>query len=66
MQNWFATLNAALAAEGLIDAWDCTWSPIAYGETRSFTWDNGTRRGHFISIYRETDGRYERPVHYDR
>lgn len=64
--NWFPTLNAALDAEGLLAAWEPTFPPIAYGETRSWTWDDGSRHGHYISIYRETDGRYERPVHYAR
>lgn len=64
--NWFPTLNAALESEGLLAAWDCTSAPIAYGETRSLTWQDGSRYGHFISIYRDTNGRYERPVHYTR
>ena len=66
MRNWFATLNDALAAEGLLDAWDCTARPINYGETRSWTWDDGTKHGHFVSIYRDERGFYERPVHYAR
>lgn len=66
MANWFPTLNAALEAEGLLAAWPCTAPPIAYGETRAFTWDNGSRYGHYISIYRDERGMYERPVHYTR
>lgn len=66
MRNWFPTLNAALEAEGLLDAWVCDWPPIRYGETFSFTFDNGTRYGHFVTIYRDEQGRYERPVHYNR
>jgi hypothetical protein len=58
-QNWFQTLNEALESENLIDSWDCMWSPIQYGETRSWKFN-----GEFISVYRETDGRYERPIHY--
>ena len=58
-QNWFPTLNDALDAEGLLETWDCTWTPIGYGETRTYFTD--TER---VSIYRETDGRYERPIHY--
>ena len=65
-QNWFNTLNAALEAEGLLDSWDCFWAPIARDETRTYTFDNGTRYGHWVSIYRSDDGRYERPVHYNR
>lgn len=58
-QNWFKTLNEALDSEGLLDTWDPNWSSISYGETRSYYADN-----EYISIYRETDGRYERPIHY--
>lgn len=66
MQNWFETLAAALEAENLTNAWECTNPPLTYGETRSWTWDDGTRYGHLISIYRDETGRYERPVHYKR
>jgi len=66
-QNWFDTLAAALEAEGLSDTWDgITMGGISYGETRRYTYDDGTRQGHFISIYRDDTGRYERPVHYPR
>jgi len=58
-QNWFSTLNEALEAENLLEAWDCFWMPIAYGENRVFYTENER-----VSIYRETDGRYERPIHY--
>jgi plastocyanin len=66
MRNWFETLNAALEAEGLLDAWECTRAPISRGQTVSWTWEDGTRYGHYISVYRAEDGRYERPVHYQR
>jgi hypothetical protein len=66
MRNWFPTLNAALEAEGLIAAWDCIMPPIAYGETRAWTWQDGSRHGHFVCIYRDERGMYERPVHYAR
>lgn len=65
-QNWFDTLNQALESENLLEAWDCMSPGIAYGETRSWTWDNGSRHGHYITIYRDSNGRYERPVHYNR
>lgn len=65
-QNWFPTLNDALESEGLLEAWDCIWPAIAYGETRSWTYDDGSRYGHYVSIYRDSQGRYERPVHYKR
>jgi hypothetical protein len=65
-QNWFDTLNDSLNSENLIDAWDITFSPIGYGETRSWTWDEGSKYGRYISIYRDSNGRYERPVTYLR
>ena len=64
--NYFPTLNAALAAEQLVDAWPCTAPPIAYGETRGWTWDDGSKHGHYVSIYRDERGFYERPIHYAR
>ena len=64
-RNWLGTLNQALDSEGLIDSWDCLWPPISYGETWSYHFDNGTKYGHHVSITRDTDGRYERPVHYN-
>lgn len=65
-RNWFDTLNEALESEGLLESWDCCKPPIGYGETVSWTWDNGSKYGHQISIYRDEQGRYERPVHYNR
>lgn len=66
MRNWFNTLNEALESEGLLEAWDPSRPPIQYGQTVQWTWDNGTKRGHHVSIYRDEVGRYERPVHYKR
>ena len=65
-QNWFETLNETLKSEELLDTWDCFMTPISYGETRGYTHDDGTRYGHYISIYRSDTGMYERPVHYPR
>ena len=65
-QNWFSTLNEALASENLLEAWDVSFPPIHYGKSFSWTWEDGSRYGHFISIYRDDRGFYERPVHYDR
>ena len=64
-QNRFETLNAALAAENLLEACPITKS-LAYGETFSFTFDDGSRRGRYVSVYRDETGRYERPIHYRR
>jgi hypothetical protein len=58
-QNWFDTLNQALESENLIDLWPLCLN-IGYGETARFTTDCNR----LISVFRETDGRYERPVHY--
>ena len=65
-QNWFPTLNAALEAEGLIEAWDISFSGIDYGQTFSWTHQDGSKYGRYISIYRDEQGRYERPVNYER
>jgi len=62
-QNWFDTLNQALESEDLVDLWPFG-KAMAYGETHRFTADDGSKHGHLISIFRETDGRYERPIHY--
>ena len=64
--NWFNTLNEALESENLLHTWGIENSAISYGETYGYTYQDGSRHGHYISIYRETDGRYERPVHYNR
>lgn len=63
--NYFPVLNEALAAEGLVGVWPLGKS-LAYGETFSFTFDDGSKNGHFVSVYRDEKGRYERPVHYAR
>lgn len=57
-QNWFNTLNEALESENLLHTWDI-FNNIGYGETFRYRYE-----GRQISITRETDGRYERPVHY--
>jgi hypothetical protein len=66
MKNFFETLNASLESENLLDAWEMHYSPIAYNETRMWTWDDGSKNGHFVSIYRNENGKYERAVHYKR
>ena len=57
-RNWFAMLNEALEAEGLIDLWPLGLN-IGYDQTISFS-----AGGQWISVYRDRDGRYERPIHY--
>jgi hypothetical protein len=31
-----------------------------------WTWDDGSKHGHLVSVYRDERGMYERPVHYKR
>ena len=62
--NWFNTLSEALEAEDIGHMWDST--PMAYGETVSLTYDDGTKYGHYVSVYRNEKGLYERPIHYSR
>jgi len=57
-QNWFETLNQSLESENLTDSWPLGLN-ISYGETVRIVAD-----GRLISVTRENDGRYERPVHY--
>lgn len=56
--NWFPTLNAALDAEGLTTIWPLGVN-LSYGETRGLS-----AGGRWISVYRDEQGRYERPIHY--
>lgn len=41
-------------------------APLVYGMTYDYTWEDGSKYGRKISIYRDCEGRYERPVHYKR
>ena len=63
---YFNTLNEALEPQNLLGTWDISFPPIQYGETFSYTYDDGTKYGYFISIYRSEQGKYETPVHYQR
>jgi len=64
MQNRFETLSEALEAENIAHMWDGRHIP--YGETLSLTYADGTKYGHYVSVYRDERGLYERPVHYKR
>jgi hypothetical protein len=64
MQNWFDTLSEALESENISHMWDMR--PIAYDQTLALTYDDGTKYGHYVSIYRDSNGLYERPIHYRR
>jgi hypothetical protein len=57
-RNWFPTLNAALEAEGLTDLWPLGLN-VNYDTTVNFS-----AGGRWISVYRDSAGRYERPIHY--
>lgn len=61
-QNWFETLNQALASENLIELWPLG-SNISYGENVRHIVGDGKEQ-QLISVFRENDGRYERPIHY--
>ena len=63
---YYQTLNAALESVGLLDSWDISFPAIAYGETRRWTWEDGTKHGRLVSVYRAESGLYETPVHYAR
>jgi len=65
-QNFFPTLNSALESEGLLESWELNFPPLPYGGSFSYTFQDGSKHGHYVSIYRETNGMYERPVHYKR
>ena len=57
-QNWFDTLNDALDSEGLLDLWPLGLN-VNYDTTQGLA-----SAGRWISITRDSAGRYERPVHY--
>lgn len=64
--NWFNTLNEALDSEGLLNTWYISNPPIGYNKVYTYTFKDNTKYGHYISIYRDERGMYERPVHYSR
>lgn len=57
-KNWFATLNEALDSEALTHMWPLGVN-VGYDQTVSLS-----AGGRWISVYRDSGGRYERPVHY--
>jgi hypothetical protein len=63
-QNKFNTLSEALESENISHMWDSR--PLAYDQTLSLTYQDGTKYGHYVSIYRDERGLYERPIHYSR
>jgi hypothetical protein len=65
-RNWFATLNEALESEDLLDTWEVNFPPLQYDSNFSYTCQDGSKYGKFVSIYRDNSGKYERPIHYRR
>lgn len=65
-QNKFNTLNEALISEGLEETWELYYPALSYGQTFSYTYDDGSKYGRYVSVHRFEDGTYERPVHYKR
>lgn len=63
---WFETLNEALDSEGLLGTWKVHFSGIPYNFRYNYIFEDGSEYGHYVSIYRAEDGRYERPIHYSR
>jgi hypothetical protein len=63
--NWFDTLNEALAAENLLESFPFG-ANIGYGENFRYDINDDTKNGRHVSIFRNSNGRYERPVHYAR
>lgn len=61
-QNWFNSLNETLESEGLIHLWDI-YKNISYDETVSDIVQDG-KNYRLISIYRNNNGMYERPISY--
>jgi len=46
--------------------WFNTLNEALESENFSYTYDDGTKYGRYITIYRDNTGRYERPIHYAR
>lgn len=63
---FYNTLNDALESVNLVHTWDMSYPPIGYNETFGYTFDNGTKYGYYVSIYRNECGKYETPIHYSR
>lgn len=63
-QNKFNTLSECLESENILHMWDSR--PLSYDQTLGLTYDDGTRYGYYVSVYRDERGLYERPIHYSR
>ena len=60
----YKTLSDSLESENIAHMWD--GRPIAYDQTIELTYDDGTRYGHYVSVYRDERGMNEQPIHYPR
>ena len=47
---YFNTLNEALESQNLLHTWEISFPPIQYGETFSYTYDDGTKYGYYTSV----------------
>ena len=63
-QNKFSTLSECLESENISHMWD--GRPLSYDQYLGLTYDDGTKYGHYVSVYRDERGLYERPIHYSR
>lgn len=63
-QNWFPTLNDALISEFLLHTWDPINPSIPYNHTYKYDFEDIDGKIKHISIYRNENGLYERPIHY--
>jgi hypothetical protein len=66
-RNWFYSLNDALVSENLMHTWSISHGGLAYGETKRYYHeevDGDLKSTRVIILYRDENGRYERPIHY--
>lgn len=59
-QQFFETLNQSLESENLVNEWPLGTN-IGYSETIRTHSNSGDK---IIIVYRNEEGRYERPTHY--
>ena len=66
-RNWFYSLNDALVSENLMHTWSISYGGLAYGETKRYYYeevDGDLKSTRVVIMYRDENGRYERPTHY--
>ena len=62
----YPTLNDALCSRNLLHTWDISYPDIGCNQTFSYTYDDGSKYGLYVSIYRTEKGLYETPISYQR